>query len=448
MRKVYFLHIILLTFVGFSCSEVDMSTYESPLKEADVYHQMHKKFTDIIVHDIFSPPVASRNYLYPNIAAYEILQQTDASFISLAGQLNGLTTIPLPDTSAKVDVHLAAVRAFLMTARNFVFSQDRMDAFTEEFVDHYKSKVPSVVWRDSESYAKQVSDHIMAWASQDMYKETRTYPKYTVMDEEWAWQPTPPSYMDGIEPAWGEIRTVVLDSAQQFRPAPPTDFSTDPNSQFYKEVMEVYEAVNQATQEQTQIAQFWDCNPYVSHHVGHVMYATKKITPGGHWMGIARLASKKEGLNMLRTSEVYTMTAIGLFDAFISCWDEKWRSILIRPETYINTYIDENWYPILQTPPFPEHTSGHSVVSSTSSILLTHLFGDSYAFEDSTEVEYGLPVRSYRSFKHAAEEAAISRLYGGIHYRPAIDEGFKQGKGIAELILERISTRSNSFASN
>lgn len=439
--------ILLALFIG-ACGEVNMNEYESPVSDAEFYHKMHKKFTDVIVHDIFSPPVASRNYLYPNVAAFEILQQTDEDFQSLAGQLNGLETIPPADTAAKIDFHLAAVQSFLMTARNFVFSQERMDAYRDSFYEEYRSQIPKAVWQDSEQYAKKVSDHIMAWASQDMYKETRTYPKYTVMDEEWAWQPTPPAYMDGIEPAWNEIRTVVLDSAQQFRPAPPTEFSTDPNSQFYKEVMEVYEAVNQATQEQTEIAQFWDCNPYVSHHVGHVMYATKKITPGGHWMGIARLSAKKQNLDMLRTSEVYVMTAIGLFDAFISCWDEKWRSILIRPETYINTYIDEDWYPILQTPPFPEHTSGHSVVSGASAEILTALFDDNFAFIDSTEVEYGLPVRSYNSFREAAEEAAVSRLYGGIHYRPAIDDGLKQGKNIANLILNRISTRKESFASN
>ena len=174
-------------------------------------------------------------------------------------------------------------------------------------------------------------------------------------------------------------------------------------------------------EEQLSIAKFWDCNPFVSHHTGHVMFATKKITPGGHWMNIAATAAKKSNADMMKTMQTYTITAIALFDGFISCWDEKYRSKLIRPETVINRQVDEEWKPTLQTPPFPEHTSGHSVVSGAASTVLTAVYGDNFAYVDSTEIEFGLPARSFTSFKAAADEAAVSRLYGGIHYRPAID---------------------------
>src|SRR5688500_6116951 len=115
-------------------------------------------------------------------------------------------------------------------------------------------------------------------------------------------------------------------------------------------------------------------------------------------------------------------------DGFISCWDEKYRSRLVRPETYINEYIDEDWVPLLQTPPFPEYTSGHSVISSASAVTLTKLFGENFSFLDSTEVEFGLKARSFNSFKEASEEAALSRLYGGIHYRPAVEHGITEGR--------------------
>jgi len=130
-----------------------------------------------------------------------------------------------------------------------------------------------------------------------------------------------------------------------------------------------------------------------------------------------------------------------LMDAFISCWDEKYRSDLIRPETVINTFVDEKWKPVLQTPPFPEHTSGHSVVSGCSSKILTSLFGENFAYTDDVEVEYGLPERKFASFNKAAEEAAISRLYGGIHYRPAIDMGLDQGNKIGDYILSKVKTK-------
>ena len=158
-------------------------------------------------------------------------------------------------------------------------------------------------------------------------------------------------------------------------------------------------------------------------------------------MGIVGLATRKAGLDMVGTAEAYAMVAIGLFDGFISCWDEKYRTNVIRPETYINRYIDPDWEPTLQTPPFPEYTSGHSVISSASAVIMTHLFGDNFAFADSTEVPYQLPVRSFNSFKEAANEAAVSRLYGGIHYTPAVYLGVEQGTKIGELVLAKVNTR-------
>ncbi|RYZ76754.1 MAG: phosphatase PAP2 family protein, partial [Proteobacteria bacterium] len=134
---------------------------------------------------------------------------------------------------------------------------------------------------------------------------------------------------------------------------------------------------------------------------------------------------------------------ITIADAFISCWDEKYRSLVIRPETYINKYIDGAWMPLLQTPPFPEYTSGHSVISAAASILMTRMFGEHFSYADSTEVEFGIPVRHFTSFSQAAEEAAISRFYGGIHYMPSITNGLEEGKKIGEFILSRIRTRKS-----
>ena len=404
-------------------------------------HKSMKQLTDVIVHDIFSPPVASRIYSYPSIAAYEVLRNEDGNYESLAGQLNGFEPIPSPDPDAEYCLPLASVKAFLTVGKAMIFSTDKMDAFEEKILEEFKSmKIPRSVFKRSIDYGESVANHVLAWADKDLYKETRTFPKYTFDDHPHTWKPTPPAYMEGIEPSWNKIRTFVIDSANQFVPSPPTEFDLDKNSRFYKELIEVYDAVKTLNEERTEIASFWDCNPYVSHQTGHVMYATKKITPGGHWMGIASIAAKNSEADMMKSAETYVMTSIALADAFISCWDEKWRSVLIRPETVINEYLDEDWEPLLQTPPFPEHTSGHSVISSAAAVALTHLYGDSFSFDDDTEVEYGLPIRSFDSFYHASEEAAISRLYGGIHYMPAITEGVKQGKLVGNHIINNLKT--------
>ncbi|HEX4932458.1 MAG TPA: vanadium-dependent haloperoxidase, partial [Gemmatimonadaceae bacterium] len=232
----------------------------------------------------------------------------------------------------------------------------------------------------------------------------------------------------------------------QFKPLPPLPFDSAKGSPFMKEALEVYETKAKLTDEQREILAFWDCNPYVMNVQGHTMFATKKITPGGHWMGIVGIAARKAGADPLRTADAYARTAIALADGFISSWDEKYRSNLIRPETYINRYVDEKWTPMLQTPPFPEYTSGHSVISNAAAEVLTDVFGDDFAFADSTELEYGLPVRSFPSFRTAASEAAISRLYGGIHYRRAIEQGSQQGKKVGQLVVERVRTRAAATA--
>ena len=237
---------------------------------------------------------------------------------------------------------------------------------------------------------------------------------------------------------------MVLDSAAQFKPKNHPKFSLEPGSAFYKELKEVYDISEEITasgdkSEEVEIAQYWDCNPYVSVTRGHLMFATKKITPGAHWMGIAKIACKQADADLNKTIYAYTKTSIALFDGFINCWAEKYRSNLVRPETLINKHIDENWEPILQTPPFPEYTSGHSVVSNAAATVLTDVFGDEFAFLDDTEMAYGLPARSFASFDAAAKEAAISRMYGGIHYRAAVENGIDQGKSVGGLVIEKLN---------
>jgi hypothetical protein len=402
-------------------------------------HRSMDQLTDVIVHDIFSPPVASRIYTYPSVAAYEILRQGEEGYGSLVGQLNGLEPIPAPGEG--VDLSVASVHAFLTVGKNLVFSEEKIEDFQEKLEQEMKQlKVPAKTLQLSKKYGEQVAAHILAWADGDNYKQTRSFPKFTVTEETGRWKPTPPMYMDGIEPHWTRIRPFALDSAGQFAPPVPAPFELSPNSPFYKDLLEVYEVSKSLGQQERDIAAFWDCNPYVAHVEGHAMFATKKITPGGHWMGIAGIASRQAGDDMLQAAETYALVAVALADAFISCWDEKYRSAVIRPETVINKYLDENWAPLLQTPPFPEYTSGHSVISNAASLMLTSIYGQPFAFNDSTEITYGLPVRSFQSFVHAAEEAAISRLYGGIHYRPAIVEGARQGQKIGKYLAATLQT--------
>ena len=436
MKKISWLFIALITI---ACTP--NTAYKTELKDPELFQSAVKNLSDIIVYDIFSPPVASRVYMYPTISAYEIMAQANPTqYKSLAGQLNGLTDSPtMPKNVAP---ELSALHAYNTIGKTLIFSEDKMEAFQEKLDEKIKNMgVPRSVRKASKDYADNMVQHILAWAKKDLYNQTRTYPKYTILEEEKFWKPTPPDYMDGIEPHWNKIRTLVLDSASQYQPKDPLMFDLTKGSPFQKQLQQVYEIGEGLSEEQIEIAKFWDCNPYVTHHRGHAMFATKKITPGGHWIGITAIATRKAKSDFAATINAYTHVSVALFDAFISCWDEKWNTLVVRPETLINKHYDEEWLPLLQTPPFPEYTSGHSVISRASAVVLTELYGDNFAFKDTTEVAFGLPVRSYKSFLHASEEAAISRLYGGIHYMMAIEEGVTQGNKVGEHIVNNIQTR-------
>ncbi len=433
---------IILLAVLFSLCSCNKEVQEIKITAED-YHTAVDKVTAIQIHDIFSPPVASRIYTYSNIAAYEAMRGENDNYKTLAGQLTDFPPVPKPVDTTGLNYRMASLIAYYDIAKQLIFSEDRITTYRDSLYTSWKEQNPKS-FETSKKYGMAVADHIRAWLAKDNYAQTRTMPKFSVRtDEEGRWQPTPPAYMDGIEPHWSKIRPFVIDSAAQFRPIPPPEFSMEEGSKFHNELMEVYNVGSKIknvgdSSSEVGIAQFWDCNPYVSTQKGHLMFATKKITPGGHWIGITKIACRKDGADFDKTVAAYTETSIAMADAFISCWDEKYRSNLIRPETLINKYIDENWKPILQTPPFPEYTSGHSVVSGAAAIVLTDIFGDNFSFNDDTETPYGLPIRPFNSFNEASAEAAISRMYGGIHYRAAVEVGLDQGRKLGKYVVNHL----------
>ncbi|MEO0468818.1 MAG: vanadium-dependent haloperoxidase [Bacteroidota bacterium] len=436
---------IFLILTGCGSPSTETKFDAEAAADPGLYHWAVADLSDIMVHDIFSPPVASRVYVYPNIAAYEVVAAAHPDrFNSLAGQLTGLMPTPAMPQDQDIFAPLAATHAFLRLKRALVFSEDKIADFEKKYDQKYQEfGVSEAVMANSKAYGDKVADHILAWADKDNYKQTRTFPSYSVNDETGRWVPTPPDYMAAIEPHWNKIRPFAIDSATQFVPVRPTEIDMRKGSDFYKEMMEVYDVVKNRTDETAEIAEFWDCNPFATEHIGHVMYAVKKITPGGHWIGICGIACEKAGADFPETVAAYAYTSITIADAFISCWDEKYRSNYIRPETVINEHVDKEWRPLLQTPPFPEYTSGHSVVSASAATVLTDFFGDNFTFTDTTELQFDLPARSYKSFKHASEEAAVSRLYGGIHYMPAIDNGVEQGRRVGNYIVGNLDLRKS-----
>ena len=440
-KQVFLVSVSLLFLVVDGCkTKAKPEEYNAKAANPELYHQSVAKLTEVIIHDIFSPPVASRIYVYANLAGYEALVPAHADRQSLKGKLKGFKGVPAPEKGAEYCFPLASTRAFLSVARTLTFSAEFYDEYEKTFYKKYETMgVPSDVIKRSMAYGDSVAAHVMKYASKDNYKQTRGF-RHTVTNKPGSWVPTPPAYSDAVEPLWNTIRSLTMDTVSQFRCPPSPSYNLAKNSPFMKEVNEVYEIGNKLTDEQKRIAYFWDDNAFVLNVAGHVSFANKKMTPGGHWLAINATVCRQKKATMIQSVEAYNLTSIALFDAFISCWDTKYTYDKVRPETIINNNVDPNWKPFLQTPPFPEYSSGHSTITAAAATVLQDLLGD-VAFIDSTENAYGHGVMAFKSFADAADMASISRVYGGIHFKSACTEGGKAGVKVGANVLKVAQTR-------
>ncbi len=394
----------------------------------------------ILVHDVVSPPVAGRYYAYCMLGAYTIIAQHNKTLPPLQRFIKSYKSGNISDTiPSNYDYRVAAYYSILEVARQLLPSGYQMENNETSFVALLKSKgLTNDLIKNSIKVAETASENIINFSKSDHYRQLSALKRYTPLKEEGKWYPTPPGYFEAVEPNWRTIRTMVIDSASQFKPAPLIPFSKDTASAFYKQVLDVYTVSKHLTPDQSTQALFWDCNPFAITTSGHMSIGFKKISPGGHWMNIAGLVSKQAQLSFDQSVIVLTLEGVTLMDAFISCWEEKYHSNRIRPETFINRYMDIKWQPVLQTPPFPEYTSGHAVISHASAELLTYLLGNNFKYNDDTEIPYGSGERSFTSFRQAAEEASVSRFYGGIHYRQSIENGNVQGNRIGTYVVKQI----------
>ena len=440
MKGVLMCIVSVVILCGCNSKNNSEAVFNDPLLYSKTVHELNT----VVMGNNFAPIVAARNYLYANVAAYEVIAGGyPQKYNSLAGQLKGLTSVPKPDQNKKINFEFASLLAFCKLGESVTFPEGSMS----EYVDGLKklandSGMPDDVFQNSVTYADSVSATILRWSKKDNYAKTRSAEKYSVTDEEGRWVPTPPAYTSALEPHWNMIRPLVMDSCNVFTPPAPYKFNVkDTNSDYYKQVMMIKRAVENLTPEQKHIADFWDDNPFKLNVSGHVMYGTKKFSPPGHWMSIIGIASKKANADFPTTVYAYAKTSIALFDAFIQCWDAKYKYNTARPETVINKYFDADWQPYLQTPPFPEYTCGHSTCSSAAAEALTSVYGDNFAYTDTSELEFGIKSRSYKSFRDAAEENNWGRFYGGIHFHHSCIVSTEFGRKVGDLVVDKLKMK-------
>ncbi|GAB4582123.1 MAG: vanadium-dependent haloperoxidase [Anaerolineales bacterium] len=384
----------------------------------------------------FSPPVASRALGYSGVTLYEAVVHGMPEYQSLVGQLNGLTALPLP-TENQVYHWGAVANAAMGTITRALYptasaeNLAAINALEAHFANNFQKESSLEVLTASVEYGQALAQAIYEWSKTDGGDQgyaTNFPATYSPPTGPGLWEPTPPNYQSALQPYWGENRPFVLAPEFTCQIAPPPEYSEDPTSAFYAEAYEVYQTVKNLTPEQKEIALFWADNP------------GQTFTPPGHSIYITTIVLAEQSASLALAAEAYAKVGMAVADAFIGCWKVKYVYNLLRPITYIQKVIDPTWNtptvtdPVV-TPPFPEYPSGHSVQSGATAVILTSLFGENYAFTDVSHTYLGMSARSFSSFDAAAQEAAISRLYGGIHYRAAIEQGLKQGRCIGEQIL-------------
>jgi len=391
--------------------------------------QCNEVLIKTIMDDLFSPPVASRIHLCANAASYEVYTKQNLGLKSFS-VFSHLP--PLADPKEKIDYDIAATVAFIRTGMNYIYTEEYMQHFLAEKEAQWAKLQNQNLVKSSIEYGNQVAKHVIEWSKGDTYGYTRTLQRYVLSDSLGAWQQTPPEYKNGLEPNWFMMRQVILPK-DSFVPFRHHDYySEDKNSKCYKLMDSVYQKWKTLTPLEKEIALYWDDNPATTHSKGHTMYVEKKPTPLGHWLKITGQMCRTKKLTNELAAIVYTKVCVAAYDAFINCWNVKYRLNTIRPETYIQRLIDPNFKPLIETPPFPEYTSGHSTVSGAVATVLDLAFPKVSKFADSSQIMLGMKPRSFISFRQAAKEASISRFYGGIHIHTALREGERMGKIIGE----------------
>lgn len=436
-NNVFFVYLALLFLVGVSGCKQDPPVLNNNSIPTDQLSGKYEVAWMNVIREVvrvqaIKPPLASRIYGYAGVTYYESIRGGMTNHVSFSLQLNELDSVPDALPYFTYDFPAAGNEAMYTLVKGLVPDLNTrsvflLDSMYNSTLNERKADINDVfIINDSRALGSKVAQHILDWAASDNYTETRsmvyTIPSRTGHPERW--EPTTAG-ASPIEPFWGRLRPFALPTSDACHIDNVVPFSTATNSTFYQQALEIANFVTNGTTEQKAIATFWSDDPVLT------------STPPGHWVSIAGQVSTQQNLNLTKTAEAYALLNIALADAFISCWDLKFRANLLRPVTYIRENINPNWSPLLSTPMFPEYPSGHSVASGAAYKVLANLLGD-VTFTDNTNNYRGLAPRTYTSFQAAATEAAESRLYGGIHYREACESGVKQGENVANKMLDKI----------
>ncbi len=418
---------------GFGLMALPLPAFAADDRAREVLATWYKLLLELIRHTAtYSPPVASRAFAYLGITVFEALATGNPGLRSLSGQVRDLP--PLPARAAGAHDEACVLEAALAHAMQAHFGntgptgQRAMQAMVERMTGIAGAGVADDVAARSRAHGLAVSEHILLWSAADggAVIENMGFPyDYDLTEGPAHWVPTSTIAVQQkpLLPKWGQNRPFAIPTEGGCGLPPALDYSEDPASEFYRQGKEIYDISKSLTEEQKEIARFWSDDPMLS------------PTPPGHWVSILLQLFERDNMPVERQAELLAMLGMGIADGFIQCWRSKYEYDLVRPLTYIRRVIDPKWEPLLITPPFPEYPSGHATQTGAAATVLAGLLGEDFAFDDATYEDDGLPTRHFGSFWQAAEEAGMSRMYGGIHFRAANENGLLQGRCVGAHVL-------------
>jgi hypothetical protein len=368
----------------------------------------------------------SRLFACVGVALYEAVVPGMTGYRSLGGQLNGLPELPNPQPGAgyhwPASANAALSAAFRAVYPNTPPDNRRAIDSLETAYEQGFRKITSAEEIDrSVAFGRAVAQAVVAWAKTDGADNATPYTPPTGPG---LWEPAPPAFGKAVEPNWGKNRPFVAANAA-VDPGPPIPFSTDPGSPFYAAVKEIYDVSLTRTAEQTAIADFWNDLP-----------DGKNYTSTGHWVSILAQVLRRENATLAIAAEAYAKVSMAFSDACVSSWKSKYKYNVMRPVTAVRQVLGHrDWLSHIPTPAHPEYSAAHATLSAAAATALANVFGENYAFTDHSYDHLGMKPRSYASFMDAAREAAVSRVYGGIHYRPSGEAGLHQGQEVGRNVV-------------
>jgi hypothetical protein len=429
-KKTTCMLMISLFLFAASCKKDD-TLPKATQERADVVHDWYKLMIRMQLNA--SPPTFAllnmSNFGYIGVGLYESVQPGIDGSVSLSTKLYQMPSMPAIEPNKPYLWAASANAALASMSRLFLAgltdaNKASIDSLEAAYSTRFAAATAEDVLTRSRDFGRSVATAVREWSKTDNLDISNT--DYVPPVFPGAWVPTPAAFSNAVGPRIGTARPFLEWTMAATVPPFPYTYSEVPGSDFYEMVKEVYDISKTLTEEQKAIARFW----------ADVGGPGRGYPVPGHFISIVTQVLEKQGTDLGRSAEIYAKTSIAIRDAMINTWKLKFEYNIIRPVTYINKVINASWTTLVPTPPYPEYPSALTYILGSVMQVLIREIGDNVPVTDNTYTFNGSTARQYTSFTKMAEEGAISRFYGGIHYKIVVEMSLPLAKRLGDKVAD------------